>query len=84
VRPTHWREWPSDKQRPARRFPQPWAIDEHAECFIVCDAAGRHLGYFYYDDERHRRSINKRLAKDQSRRIAANIAKLPVLLRRNE
>jgi hypothetical protein len=35
----------------ARRFPPPWTIDEHAESFIVRDATGQMLGYFYFDDE---------------------------------
>jgi hypothetical protein len=30
-----------------RRFPPPWTIDEHAESFIVRDATGQALGYFY-------------------------------------
>jgi len=46
----------------ARRFPQPWTIEEHNDaCFIVKDATGQALGYFYFDDEpqraaRHRNS----------------------------
>jgi hypothetical protein len=34
-----------------RRFPPPWTIDEHTESFIVCDATGQALGYFYFEDE---------------------------------
>ena len=30
-----------------RRFPPPWTIDEHTESFIVRDATGQALGYFY-------------------------------------
>ncbi len=32
-----------------RRFPPPWTIEEHAESFIVRDATGQALGYFYFD-----------------------------------
>jgi hypothetical protein len=54
---------PAEKTTP--RFPPPWSIEQHAECFIVRDAARQALGYFYFDEEPHRRTVNKRLTKDE-------------------
>jgi hypothetical protein len=36
---------------PSRRSPPPWIIEEHTESFIVKDATGQALGYFYFEDE---------------------------------
>jgi endo-1,4-beta-D-glucanase Y len=65
-----------------RRFPPPWSIEDNGACFIVKDSAGQKLAYVYYEDEPGRRSAAKLLTNDEARRIAANIAKLPKLLRK--
>jgi hypothetical protein len=66
-----------------RRFPPPWTVDESNDaCFIVRDNTGQALGYFYFEEEPGRRSAAKLLTKDEARRMAANFAKLPDLLKR--
>ena len=58
-----------------RRFPPPWSFDEQEACFIVRDANGQALVYVYFEDEPGRRAAAKLLTSDETRRIAANIAK---------
>ena len=65
----------------ARRFPPPWTVEELDACFVVRDDNGQPLAYVYFEDEPGRRSAAKLLSKDEARRIAVNIAKLPDLLR---
>jgi hypothetical protein len=65
----------------ARRFPPPWTIEEQDVCFVVRDHNVQQLAYIYFEDEPGRRSAAL-LAKDEARRITANIAKLPHLLKR--
>jgi hypothetical protein len=43
----------------------------------VTDDAGQKLAYVYFEEEPGRRSSAKLLTKDEARRIAVNIAKLP-------
>ena len=68
---------------PAQRFPPTWTVEDlNDACFVVIDSAGQKLAYVYYEDEPQRQAAAKLLTKDEARRIAANIAKLPELVRK--
>jgi hypothetical protein len=67
-----------------RRFPPPWAIVENDESFVVVDGTGQPLAYLYFEDAPQRQLTMKRLSKDEARRIARGIARLPALMARRE
>jgi hypothetical protein len=64
-----------------RGFPSPWTVDDTNDGFVVRDANGHALGYFYFEEDHGRRSAAKPLSKDEARRIAVNFARSPELLR---
>jgi hypothetical protein len=77
---THWLSLHSapPEVMPARRFPAPWTFEEanHA-CFIVRDGNRFPVAYVYFESDPGRRTAAKLMTKDEARKVAAGIAKLP-------
>ena len=67
-----------------RRFPAPWKVEKIAGGFKVIDANGQSLAYVYSRETKDAANIAGELTEDGARRIAANIAKLPALLRKGD
>jgi hypothetical protein len=67
----------------ARRFPAPWTVEALDGCslsgFKVIDANRQSLAYVYWREAKDAAYIAGVLTEDEARRIASNIAKLPVL-----
>jgi len=57
-------------------------VEELEACFIVKNDAGQKLAFVYFEEEPGRRSAAKLLAKNEARRVAEIIAKLPELVRK--
>jgi hypothetical protein len=67
-------------QKAPRRFPAPWRADKKAGGYVVRDANGQAIAYCTRATIRTEALQAKMLTKDEARRIAINIARLPELL----
>jgi hypothetical protein len=68
----------------SRRFPAPWHVDRMPGGYVVRDANGQAFAYLYSRDNEDEARQAKVLTKDEARRIAINIARLPELLGKGE
>lgn len=66
---------------PLHRFTPPWTITELDACFIVKDAEGFALSYHYFKAEPDR--ILGQLTREEARRVAVNVCRLPDFLSRS-
>ena len=65
---------------PPRRFPAPWQVDTIPGGYVVRDANGQALVFVCSRDNDAEARQAKVLTKDEARRIAINVARLPELL----
>jgi hypothetical protein len=64
-----------------RRFPAPWTAEEYRGIsYIVCHANKIPVAHIYFEAEPGRRAAANLMTKDEARKIAAGLAKLPELL----
>ena len=68
----------------SRRFPPPWRADKIPGGYVVRDANEQAIAYIYSRENEAEARQAKVLTKDEARRIAINIARLPELLGKDE
>jgi len=65
-----------------RKMPAPWKVEEIPGGYRVDDAEGKAVAHCYCLDSRELPAAgNLKLTRDEARRVASNIAKLPDLLK---
>jgi hypothetical protein len=69
---------------PTRRFQPPWKVVEMTGGYAVEDASGQRLAWFYGREDANVARQAGVLTMDEARRMAANFARLPDLLKRGE
>jgi hypothetical protein len=71
------------REAPMRQLPAPWSAEKtEGGGYRVRHKLGRTVGYIYCRDEENNAEVAKVLTWEEGRRVAANIAKLPELLKR--
>jgi hypothetical protein len=70
--------------------PTPWSVEETAACFVVRDRNGRALSHIYFEDQHSyfkkqhgRGTVGTVFTRDEARHLAAAVAKLPELWRKD-
>jgi hypothetical protein len=63
-------------------FLPPWKVEEEAACFVVRDRDGQALAHVFFENAARRVAGGKLLKRDDARRIAGELAKLPKLLKK--
>ena len=66
-----------------RRFPPPWTVEQIPGGYKVKDANGQSLAYVYGRETKADADIANVLTMEEARRIASNIARLPIYLAAN-
>ena len=70
---------------PERRFPAPWTVEEYRGLsYIVRDANNFAVAYVYFESQPGRCAAASLMTKDEARKTAAGIAKLPELKKKKK